>query len=190
MPNAAKSGAEKLSALIAGIEAEAYARGRADAMQELRDVLSAVGSQTARAKPARGRGPRKSASRGRKSGGRRAPRGSVPRFVERVLRAHPGSTVQEIAGRASDETERSIGLSSIRVELHKGRARGAYRSEGRRWSLAGEASPPAVQEAAPTDSSPDSTPGGGEATDPAPPASDDAAGGEPREGRRTLGLTL
>ena len=186
MPKAAKTGAEKLSALIAWIEAEAYAKGRADVMNELRDLLTAGRGETVAARPTRARGPRKTSSRRRRSGGKRAPRGSVPRFVTRVLRAHPGSTVQEIVDRASDDTERSIGISSIQVELYKGRARGAYRSDGRRWSLAGEAPPPEAEEAAHIDASPDRAQGGAEATDDATAASDEA----PQEGRRTLGLTL
>ena len=186
MPKAAKTSAGKLSTLIAGIEAEAYAKGRADAMKELRDLLTAGRDETAAAKPARAKASRKTASRGKRSGGRRAPRGSVPRFIKRVLRAYPGSTAQEIVDRASDDTERSIGISSIRVELQKGRARGAYRSEGRRWSLAGEPSPPEVEEAAQIDPSPDLAQSGEEAADDAQAASDES----PREGRRTLGLTL
>lgn len=186
MPKAAKTGADKLSALIAGVEAEAYARGRADAMNELRDLLTTGRNETAAAKPARAKASRKTASRGRRNGGKRAPRGSVPRFVERVLRTFPGSTAQEIAGRASDDTERSIGISSIRVALYKGRARGVYRSDGTRWSLAGQASPPEAEEAARIDPSPNPAGGGGEARDDTPAASDEA----PREGRRRLGLTL
>ena len=43
MPKASRSGSDKLAALIAEIEAEAYARGRADARKELLDVLGAGG---------------------------------------------------------------------------------------------------------------------------------------------------
>ena len=63
--------------------------------------------------------------------------GPVPRFVERVLRDHPGSTVQEILERTATDMERSIKLPSIRNELQSGRKKGKYESNGRRWSLAG-----------------------------------------------------
>ena len=72
--------AERISALIAEIEAEAYARGRADARNEL---LRALGAAETSKRPAKAK---------RRGGGRRrAPRGSVRRLVERVLGEHPGS---------------------------------------------------------------------------------------------------
>lgn len=166
MPKAAETNAERVSALVAGIEAEAYARGRADAMRELRELLTAGGG--------------KPASPARRSRGRRAPKGSVPRFVERVLLAHPGSTAREIAGHAATDAERLIRLSSIRVELGKGRASGRYASDGRRWSFAGEAPPPAAEEAAPPDPAP--------ATNRA--ADGDAADPGSEDGRQTLGLNF
>ncbi len=178
MPKAAETNAEKVSALVAGIEAEAYARGRADAMRELRELLTAGGGKPADANaPARTRG-RKPASPARRSRGRRAPKGSVPRFVERVLLAHPGSTAREIAGHAATDAERLIRLSSIRVELGKGRAGGRYASDGRRWSFVGEAPPPAAEESAP----PDPAPATNRASD------GDAADPGPEDGRQTLGL--
>ena len=64
----------------------------------------------------------------------------MPRFVEQVLRDHPGSTVQEILALAATDAERLIRLSSIRVELQNGRKQGRYESRGRRWSLAASAS--------------------------------------------------
>ncbi len=142
MAKAARSSAEKLTELISGIEAEAYARGRADARKALRDLLTAGSGRGARAMPASGR---------RAGGGKRAPRGSVRRFVERVLGEHPGATVPEIAGYAATGAERSIKTGSIRVELSNGRKQGRYASDNRRWSLAG--SDPAVEEAGPGDSS-------------------------------------
>ena len=180
MPKAADTNAEKLSALVARIEAEAYARGRADAMRELRELLTAGGGKSAGTKvggKTRGRKPASPAS-ARRAG--RAPRGSVPRFVERVLLAHPGSTAREIAGQAATGTERSIPLDSIRVELRKGRAGGRYALEGKRWSLAGGATPPPGEESAPSD----------------PPAATveaadgDAADSGPKDGQQTLGLNL
>ncbi len=180
MPKAADTNAEKVSALVAEIEAEAYARGRADAMKELRELLTAGGGKPAGAKaPARTRG-RNPASPARRSRGRRAPKGSVPRFVERVLLAHPGSTAQEIAGHAATDAERLIRLSSIRVELSKGRASGRYASDSRRWSFVGEAPPPAEEESAP----PDPAPATNRASD------GDAADPGSEDGRQTLGLNF
>ena len=50
MPKAAGSNAERLSALIAGIEANAYERGRADARKELLDLCNREAGGPARAK--------------------------------------------------------------------------------------------------------------------------------------------
>ena len=128
------STADKISALIAEIEAEAYARGRADARNEL---LEALGTGNVRKRQTQAeRGGRAAKARRRAGGRRRAPRGSVRRFIERVLGEHPGSTVDEIVGRAADDIERSIKASSIRVELRNGRAQQRYLSDNRRWSLA------------------------------------------------------
>ena len=127
---------KRVSALIAEIESEAYARGKADARKELLDVLGAAEGATGPAKARRGKGPAKAAAKRRAGGGKRAPRGSVPRFVQRVLREHPGSTAEEIAGHATGETERSVKQASIRVELRNGRLQGRYVSENGRWALA------------------------------------------------------
>ena len=128
--------ADKLSALIAEIEAEAYARGRADARKELLDLLGAgtagraVAGRT-RAKPAKSSAPKR-----RATGRKRAPKGSVPRFVEQALRDRPGQTPQEILARASNDMERLIKLPSIRTELRNGRQQGKYELNDGRWSLA------------------------------------------------------
>ena len=191
MAKGSSSAMERFSALIAEIESEAYARGKADARKELLDVLGAAEGRTPPAKARRGKGPAKAAAKHRADGRRRAPRGSVPRFVQRVLREHPGSTVAEIAGHAAGETERSIEQVSIRVELRKGRLQGRYVSENGRWALAvaetGTASP---AEAASADPSPGSAPGAdGAATGPGEEDGDAGAsdpGGE--ESRGTLGL--
>ena len=128
---------QKLSALIAEIEAEAYARGHSDARKELLDTLGA-GERAAPAGTSRGR---PGAAGKRRAGGRkRAPRGLAARFVEQALRDHPGSTVQEILALAGTDEERLIKLPSIRAELQNGRKQGRYESRGRRWSLAASAS--------------------------------------------------
>ena len=101
------SGMEKLSALIAEIDAEAYARWQADARKELLDVLGA-GDWAAPANTRRGRRPKAAALKPRAGGRKRAPRGSVPRFVERALRERPGSTVQEILALAATDAEQPI----------------------------------------------------------------------------------
>lgn len=71
-------------------------------------------------------------------------------FVERVLVEHPGSTVQEIAGRAASDVERSVKLSSIRVELRNGLARWRYVSDNGRWPLAGGSGEDGVTDATDT----------------------------------------
>ena len=160
--------AERISALIAEIEAEAYARGRADARGEMLTVLGAA-QETER--PVRAR---------RRVGGR-APRGAVRRLVERVLGERPGSTAREIAGRADDDAERSVKLSSIRVELRNGRAQERYASDNGRWSLAGTAGNDGAPQTA-------VAPGAEDAADaPAADPPETAAGGKEDGGR--LGLS-
>ncbi len=194
---------QELSALIAEIEAEAYARGRSDAKKELLDILGAGGKPAAPAGAARRR-PGAAARKPRGRGSKRAPRGSVPRFVEQGLRDHPGSTVQEILALAATEDERLIRLSSIRVELQNGRKQGRYESRGRRWWLAASASS-ATGEDSTSAVSPEVEPEGddaagvptGDATaasttepamgDPASPEAESRADGNENRGR--LGLT-
>ena len=138
MANDSTGAMQKLSALIAEIEAEAYARGRSDARKALLDILGAGGE---RASPAGARRGRPGAAAKRRVGGsKRAPRGLAPRFVEQALRDHPGSTVQEILGLAATDEERLIRLLSIRTELRNGRTQGRYELRDGRWSLAASAS--------------------------------------------------
>ena len=158
---------QELSALIAEIEAGAYARGQSDARRELLDILGAERERASPAGPRRGR-PAAAAPKRRAGGSKRAPRGSVPRFVEQALRDHPGSTVQEILALAATDEERLIRLSSIRVELQNGRKQGRYESRDRRWSLAASASSAAGE--------------GGSSGSPPEPEGDEATGastGEP-----------
>ena len=172
MPNVSGSVGKRLEALLAEIEAAAYARGRAEAREELLDVLAAGGERRPRGRGSRGRRAGKSAPATQRAGGRkRAPKGSVPRFVGRVLRERPGSTVQEILERASTDAERSIKLASIQTELRNGRGRSKYAVNDRRWSLAGSNPAPAA--------------GGQETSSEASPSSERNLGKD----RGTLGLT-
>ena len=172
MRKPSRTGSDKLTALIAGIEAEAYARGRADARKELLDLLGAGGVRAPRAKATSGRKPRTSpAPKRRASGGKRAPRGSVPRFVERALREQPGLTPPEILARAATDGERLIKLPSIRTELSIGRRQGRYESHDGRWSLAASGPGAAAGETASPEAAQGPEPGEG-------------------EGRGTLGLNL
>ena len=137
MRKPSRTGSDKLTALVAEIEADAYARGRADARKELLDVLAAGGVRAPRAKASRGRRTKAAAAPKRRSSGRkRAPKGSVPRFVERALRVTPGLTPLEILARAATKDERLIKLPSIRTELRNGRGQGKYELSDGRWSLA------------------------------------------------------
>ncbi len=164
MPNASGTSTEKLSALIAEIEAEAYARGQADAKKEMLDLLGTGGERAARTRATRGRRAKTAAAPKRRASGRkRAPKGSVPRFVEQALREQPGLTPPEILARAATDMERLIKLPSIRTELRNGRRQGKYELNGGRWTLAGSAAGGATAAETP---SPD-----------APPASDTGQGG-------------
>ena len=138
MARAPASAADRLSTVIAEIEAEAYARGKADARTELLNLLGAGTPQRVGRKASRGESAKSPSPRQRRSSGRkRAPKGSVPRFVEQALRAQPGQTPQEILARADDDMERLIKLPSIRTELRNGTKQGKYEQNGGRWSLAG-----------------------------------------------------
>ena len=180
---------EELSALIAEIEAGAYARGRADARKELLDVLGA-GERAAPARTRRGRRPKAAAKR-RAGGLKRAPRGSVPRFVEQALRDRPGSTVQEILALAANDAERPIKPTSIRTELRNGRKQGRYETSDGRWSLAAPAS--TEGEDGSSDAPPDAEPVRDEAADApgADPTMENTASPEPEaDGNKgRLGLT-
>ena len=193
MAKGGTSAAERIESLIAEIEADAYARGRADMGKELLEILGAAESAETRGGSARGRRQTKAAPKRRTGGRKRAPKGSVPRFVKRVLSAHPGSTAAEIPGRAADEVERSIKLASNRVELGNGRAQGRYVSDGRRWSLVVAAESPArPEEAGPSDPSPAPAQGADEAEGGRPEQDGGAVDSAPEEEEttRTLGLNL
>ncbi len=196
MANDSTGAAQQLSALIAEIEAEAYARGRSDARKELLDILGAGGERPAPARARRGRPPGTGAPEPRAGGSKRAPRGSVPRFVEQALRDHPGSTVQEILSLAATDEERLIRLSSIRVELQNGRKQGRYESRDQRWSLAAPASAAAGEDGssgAPPEEEPERDDAAGASAgepamqDPASPEAESEADGNENSGR--LGLT-
>ncbi|MDE0173661.1 MAG: hypothetical protein OYH76_00430 [Defluviicoccus sp.] len=162
MARAPASSADRLSALITEIEAEAYARGQADARKELLDLLGGGTERRAAAKASRGRPAKPAAApKRRPSDRKRAPKGSVPRFVEQALRDNPGQTPPEILARASDDMERLIKLPSIRTELRNGGRQGKYEQKDGRWFLAGSDA-------------------GAAATGP-PPASETLPAGEPGE---------
>ena len=132
------SAADRLSTIIAEIEAEAYARGQADAKTELLNLLDAGTRQRVGPKAAHGGTAKSTSARKRRSSGRkRAPKGSVPRFVEQALRDHPGQTPHEILARAADDMERLIKLPSIRTELRNGGKQGKYEQKDGSWFLTG-----------------------------------------------------
>ncbi len=138
MARAPASATDRLSTIVAEIEAEAYARGQADARTELLNLLGAGTPQRAGPKASRAGSAKSTPAQKRRSSGRkRAPKGSVPRFVEQALRNHPGQTPQEILARAADDMERLIKLASIRTELRNGVKQGKYEQNGGRWFLAG-----------------------------------------------------
>ena len=123
--------------MVAKIEAEASARGRANAKKELLDLVGARRVGAARAKPIRGRKSRTVVMPKRRTSRRkRAPKGSVPRLVEQALPEQSGLTPPETLARAATEDERLIKLPSIRTELGNDRKRGRYEASGGHWSLA------------------------------------------------------
>lgn len=131
------SAAVRLSALIAEVEAEAYARGRADARKEILSALGAPGRSAPRSGSRRDKPALPGTARGRRTaGGKRAPRGAARALVERALRDRPGLSAREILDRAGTDAERLVKPGSVRVELHNGRRRGRYESDDGRWSLA------------------------------------------------------
>ena len=146
MPNASGTSTEKLSALIAEIEAEAYARGQADAKKEMLDLLGTGGERAARTRATRGRRAKTAAAPKRRASGRkRAPKGSVPRFVEQALREQPGLTPPEILARAAnrhgapdqtavdpDRTAKRAEAGQVRVERRPLDPRGIGRGRGDR----------------------------------------------------------
>ncbi len=192
MANDTTRTAERLPALIAKIEAEAYARGQADARKEVLDILRAGGQPAAPARARRARQSARAAAPSRRAGGgKRAPKGSVPRLVERALRGRPGLTPAEILDLAATDEERSIKLSSIRVELGSGRKRGRYESNEGRWSLAPPASAAADDDASP---GPDEEPArDAESASTGDPSTPEGGSPEPEAGadedRGKLGLT-
>ena len=193
MANSGASTMDRVLALITEIEAEAYARGKADARKELLEILGGAEREVRPAGASRGTRRAKSPPKRRTGGRKRAPRGSVPRLVDRVLRAHPGSTVADIAGHAADDTERSVKVASIRVELRNGRIQDRYVSDNGRWSHAGaEATAQALAETAASGSATDSSSDSDQAAGGRPLEGNDGAGSETREGegRGTLGLNL
>jgi hypothetical protein len=111
----------RIAQLIRG----AYKRGEADAIDRLmRAARSEVGEATL-ASPAT-----MTISSERK---RRAPKGSVGAFVDRVLANGADATVREIQERAIDDTERMVAPGSIRAHLRTGREAGLYVERRGRW---------------------------------------------------------
>ena len=170
MARAPASSAARVSALITEIEAEAYARGQADARKELLDLLGAGTGRRVAAKPSRERRAKPaSAPKRRASGRKRAPKGSVPRFVEQALRDNPGQTPLEILARAADDMERLIKLPSIRTELRNGGRQGKYEQKDGRWFLSGSDAGGSEAGGAPTSET-------SSAAEPEQAASDETAG--------------
>ena len=135
-----ESATGRLSALVAEIEAAAYARGKADARTEFPSALRAGAKPAPR--PRRTEPPgKRPAGKARTGGGRRAPRGAVRTLVDRALHDRPGSTPPEILDCTATDGERLVKLTSVRVELHAGQRQGRYESKDGRWSLAAPPSP-------------------------------------------------
>ena len=103
MAKGPESATGRLSALVAKIEAEAYARGRADARKEILRVLGATGKPAPRPR----RGSPRAARPARKppaNGGKRAPKGSARALIERALRDRPGLAAREVHSSTESNT--------------------------------------------------------------------------------------
>lgn len=179
------SAADRLLALVAEIEAEAYARGRADARGEMLAALGAPGASTPRPRGRRNDGSSASrpARKPRAGAGKRAPKGSVRALVERALRDRAGLTAGEIVERAEGDAERLVKPGSIRAELQTGRKQGRYESEGGRWSVTAPA-PESGKGAPDAPSSPEPDDASGAPADPSLPEAGPSA--EPRDAAGAL----
>lgn len=124
--------------------AEGYQRGKADAKQEILQMLttnltpekvdSAMGTivSEGRAAPNRHTVRRTSVDRVR------APRGIVPALITRVLADERGYLPREILEKAVTEHEKMVKPASVRSELNAGKDIGKYISIDGKWFLSGE----------------------------------------------------
>jgi hypothetical protein len=133
--------AEIMRRAVEEAEARAYERGRADERAEMLAILqsgapqsqhrvSAPATQYTLEVPAQHVEYERPAS-----DRKRAPKGLVPKFVQRVLAENPGLTPKGILARASDEYERMIKPASVRGELRQGKDHGRYTTDDGRWYL-------------------------------------------------------
>lgn len=186
MAHSRASTMDRDSAPIAAIEAEAHAWCKANAKKTLLEILGG-GAKPAGASRRKRRA--KSPPKRQTSGRKRAPRGSVSRFAEHVLRACHSSTVSDIPGNVVDETEHSVKSASIPIELRNGRMQCRHVSDNGHCSHTSmEATAQAPVEAAPPGSAADCFTD--ETADGHLLESDDGADSETREGegKETLDL--
>lgn len=136
--------AEEIVAIIRKAEAEAYARGKADAKREMLQHLTMADPDiadadevTATMTATENAGPdiAKIEASVDIDGRVRAPKGTVGQLVRHALRASPGLTPAEILHHARDDAERMVKAASVRAELNTGKGRGDYHSKDGKWFL-------------------------------------------------------
>jgi hypothetical protein len=116
--------------MIRKIEADAYERGKADAIARIMAAASGVTS------PPHVEQPSATEPVDKEDGVRkRAPRGSVGRLVQRVITAaaDQGAIGADFMEARNGDLEMMIQESSIRSELRRGREAGEYIEKEGRW---------------------------------------------------------
>lgn len=118
-------------AMIRKIEAEAYERGKADAVTAIMAAAANVASPTSAIYLPMSDLVVEKEDSGRK----RAPRGSVGRLVQRVITAaaDQGAIGADFMEARNGDLEMMIQESSIRSELRRGREAGEYIEKDGRW---------------------------------------------------------
>lgn len=135
---------EEIVAIIHRAEAEAYARGKADAKREMLQHLTMADPDiagvdevtvTMNVTEDTGLDISKSEASVDMDGRVRAPKGTVGQLVRHALRVSPGLTPAEILHHARDDAERMVKAASVRAELNAGKGRGDYHSKDGKWFL-------------------------------------------------------
>ena len=129
---------KQAAAIIRRIEAEAYARGKADAKAEMLTILMA-GERMQAANVIATVDVRSDADNQTSNDERqRAPRGAARTLVLRAMQMSGalGIEPRDANDVAENDLERMVQVSSIRTELRRGRGEGRYAERGGRWFLA------------------------------------------------------
>ena len=119
---------QKLRQLLEPLLAAEYARGDKDAINR---IMQAAHNETARdSHDSRESRPRRTAKG-------RAPHGTVPALIGRVLGecGEKGASASEIYEAVKTAVEKMISYSGVRFALTQGREKGRYRKKNGKWFL-------------------------------------------------------